>query len=253
METGNSLGCLQQREVVHTSFPACSVLLLCAAAGKSVGSCICRAEMSTADTNAWFNPLWCLGFALHVPGTNQWGVSKLPLTYSLLQDWCRCWVLSPGINAVKNKWNQGSEHNLSFKWSVWISLSRRYFEWGSFLSATHRRGATEGHPWEVSGLVRMVPAVPPSDTTFRCTLIGPYNNNKKNEGCPDMLECSCFCCCFCFFFFSFCLLHLYLSVAGSLLCMHMHAHTYPCSKRTEIHSSHKKKPFDHFSLTALHF
>lgn len=242
METGNSLGCLQQREVVHTRFPACSVLLLCAAAGKSVGSCICRAEMSTADTNAWFNPLWCLGFALHVPGTNQWGVSKLPLTYTLLQDWCRCWVLSPRVNAVKNKWRRGSEHSLGFTCNLWISRSRRYSELGCFPSATHQRGGYRGTPLRSLGACAGGPSSASKWHHVQMHTHRPVHQHTT-EGCPGMLGCN--------IFSPFCLSHLHLSVTGSFLCMHMHAHTYPCSKWT--HLSHKKKPFDHFSLTVLHF
>lgn len=63
-EAGNSLSCLQQREVVHTRFPVCSVLPLCRADSRNVSSGVCRAEISPprliplANTNAWFNPLW---------------------------------------------------------------------------------------------------------------------------------------------------------------------------------------------------
>lgn len=51
-EAGNSLGCLQQREVVHTHFPACSIPPLCRADGKMSALVFAELKFSLVNTNA---------------------------------------------------------------------------------------------------------------------------------------------------------------------------------------------------------
>lgn len=115
-EAGNSLSCLQQREVVHTRFPACSILLpLCRADSRNVRSGVRRAEISPptpviplADTNAWLNSfcfLVALILLLMSPRPRK-EVSPIQLSGTppaAMRLHVRPWILNPRVSAGKQR------------------------------------------------------------------------------------------------------------------------------------------------------
>lgn len=109
-EAGNSLSSLQQREVVHTRFPACCMLPLCRGDSRNVRPGVCRAETSPpppslANTNAWFNPLWFF-VTLILPSISprskqEVSPIQLPVTPPCNRLYIRHWILKPRVTAGK--------------------------------------------------------------------------------------------------------------------------------------------------------